>query len=116
MSPEAALSHRSRTLPLSLDRRRATRDREERKRWSKLIYEQAHRELRGWRTLSDNFLLDKFRKKKHLPSDNAETVSQQACLLNSSNFAESPKAIVNFDSRLVSPNIMEVLHVALILF
>ena len=63
---------RSRVLLKMIHERRICHDRHERQRLSKSINKQTRKELRAWRTLWADHLLEKFRRTKYLQKINIE--------------------------------------------
>ena len=67
--------------------RRAARENPERRQLSKAIAKQARKELRSWRTLWANHLLERLKNTKFLQKINVDPVKSVACPVDSSDFA-----------------------------
>ena len=74
-------------LQLLRQRRSATTS-DERRALSKSIYRTARRELRAWRTLWSQHLLDRFKGTSHIQKINIEPVKSKACPIDGAAFAD----------------------------
>ena len=77
---------KSMALKTLIYQRRHCRIKLERRQFSKDIFKLARQELRKWRTMWANHLLDKFRNTKHLQKINIDPVQSKACPIDGVEF------------------------------
>lgn len=78
---------RSVQLKMLISQRRRCRDRNERLRLSKEIHRVSRQELRAWKSLWADMLLEKFRDTKYFQKINSDPIQSQVCPIDKDEFA-----------------------------
>ena len=78
-------------------RRHRTRDTQERRQLSKMIAKQTRRELRAWRTLWAEFLLDKMKDVKHTQKINTDSIQKIVCPSEADDLSEFLEELFHSD-------------------
>ena len=86
--PSGVRPEKSMALKTLIYQRRHSRIHSERKRLSKDIFKFARQELRKWRTMWADRLLNKFRNTKHLQKINIDPIQSKACPIDDADFAD----------------------------